>query len=280
MSDKIRVLLVDDEERFVVNLTRILTGRGFDVSQALNGHDALGMVKYGGGFDVVVLDVKMPGMDGIETLGEIKKWAPDTEVIMLTAYATLSSGTEAMRKGAYDYMMKPCDIEELVEKIREAHEAEVIKRHPVLWPRKMVRDIPLHKGVGLLPEDSLGKALAMMRREPGEFADEEVYILDTEDRLLGVVTRRQLLNQAQRGCEESSVTWIKLQENPHWIPDKPLKELMSPDPVTTQSNALLTDAANQMIMHGIRRLPVIRVGKLVGIIRMQDIFQYLEGEIE
>lgn len=279
MSDKIRVLLVDDEERFVVNLTRILKLREFDVSQALSGHDALDMVKYGGGFDVVVLDVKMPGMDGIATLGEIKKWAPDTEVIMLTAHATLSSGIEAMRKGAYDYMMKPCDIEELVEKIREGHEAEVIKRHPVLWPRKMVRDAPLHECVGLLPGDSLGKALRMMKRVPGKPAVEEVYILDTEDRLLGVVTRRQLVNQARLGREKSSVNWTKLQENPHWLSDRPLKEVMIPDPVSTQSNALLSDAANQMIMHGIRRLPVVRSGKLVGAIQMQDIFQYLEDEM-
>ena len=124
MGEKIRVLLVDDEQRFVKNLTRILKGRGFDASQALNGREALDMVKKGASFDVVVLDVKMPGMDGIVTLEEIKKWAPDTEVIMLTGHATLSSGTEAMKKGAFDYIMKPCDIEELCEKIREAQEAE------------------------------------------------------------------------------------------------------------------------------------------------------------
>ncbi len=279
MSDNIRVLLVDDEERFVVNLARILKGRGFDAYQALSGHEALDMVKYGGGFDVVVLDVKMPGMDGIATLGEIKKWAPDTEVIMLTGHANLLSGTEAMKKGAYDYLMKPCDIENLEEKIRQAHEAEVMKRHPVLWSRKMVRDIPLHGYVGLLPDASLGKALEKMKRAPGGPAFEETYVLDPEDRLLGVVTRRHLLNQAQCDRDVSSLTWGKLQKNPQWLPDKTLREIMTSDPVTTPSNALLTDAANQMFMHGIRHLPVIRAGKLVGIIKMKDIFRYLDGEI-
>jgi len=67
-------------------------------------------VKYGAAFDVVVLDVKMPGLDGVAALGEIKKWAPDTEVIMLTGHATLESGTQAMRKGAYDYLMKPVTL--------------------------------------------------------------------------------------------------------------------------------------------------------------------------
>ena len=280
MNYNIRVLLVDDEERFVMNLTKILNGRGFDAYQAFSGHEALDMVKYDEGFDVVVLDVKMPGMDGIATLGEIKKWAPDTEVIMLTGHVTLFSGTEAIRKGAYDYLMKPCDIENLVEKIREAHEAEVIKRHPVLWSRKMVRDIPLHRYVGLLPDDYLCKALEKMRRAPGESAFEESYILDPEARLLGVVTRPSLLNQVQCDCEVSSLTWAKLQENPQWLPDKSLCEIMQPDPVSAQSNALLTDAANQMFVHGIRHLPVIRAGKLVGIIKMQDIFQCLDGEIE
>lgn len=279
MTEKIRVLLVDDEEQFVVNLARLLKTRGFDVAQALSGHAALDCVKYGGGFDVVVLDVKMPGMDGIATLAEIKKWAPDTEVIMLTGHATLTSGTEAMRKGAYDYLMKPCDIEYLVEKIMEAHEEEVIKRHPVLWPRKMVRDIPLHRYVGLLPDDPLVKALEMMSREPGESNIKEVYVIAPEDRLLGVVTRQDLIKQAQRS-REVSVTWTTLLENPHWLPDKSLSEIMKPDPVTTQSNALLTDAANQMFMHNVRRLPVIRAGKIIGIIKMQDIFQHLDGEIE
>ena len=151
MTSKIRVLLVDDEEQFVKNMARILKFRGFEVTTALSGHQALDAVKYAGGFDVVVLDIKMPGMDGVETLGQIKKWAPDTEVIMLTGHASLSSGTQALTLGAYDYLMKPCDVEDLVEKIREAHEAESMKRHPVLWPRKLVREITLHPDQGTGP---------------------------------------------------------------------------------------------------------------------------------
>lgn len=280
LSEKIRVLLVDDEEQFVINMARILKVRGFDVSTAFSGYEAVDAIKYGGGFDVVVLDVKMPGMDGIATLKEIKKRAPDTEVIMLTGHATLSSGTQAMRKGAYDYLMKPCDISDLTEKIKEAHEAESIKRHPVLWPRKTVREIALHSLKKLLPDEPLVKALEMLGRESGEAAVEEVYILDNEDRLQGFVTKRDLLNEALKIHPEGSLTWSALLENPHWLPEKAAKQIMRHNPITIPLNGHLTDAANQMIINKVRCMPVLKAGKAIGIVKLQDVFQYVEHEIE
>ena len=280
MNKKIRVMLVDDEEQFAINMARILKVRGFDVSTAFSGYEAVDVIKHGGGFDVVVLDVKMPGMDGIATLKEIKKWAPDTEVIMLTGHATLSSGTQAMRKGAYDYLMKPCDIEDLTEKLKEAHEADRIKRHPVLWPRKTVREIALHPLKMLLPDEPLVKALEMLGREAGETAVEEVYIVDHEDRLQGVVTRKDLLNEAKKIHPQASLRWFKLLENPHWLPEKATKQIMRHDPITIQLNGSLTDAANQMIMNKVRCMPVLKSGRAIGVIKLQDVFQYVEHEIE
>lgn len=280
MDEKIRVLLVDDEEQFVINMARILKVRGFDVTTAFSGYDAVDAVKNEVGFDVVILDVKMPGMDGVATLGEIKKWASDTEVIMLTGHATVSSGTQAMRKGAYDYLMKPCDIEDLVEKINEAHEAESIKRHPVMWPRKMVREITLHSLKKLLPEDHLAKALKVMSRQIGEEALEEIYILDNQDYPRGVIKKRDLLDEAQKANPGLSITWSGLLENPQWLPKKKLGRIMRPDPITIRANGHLTDAAQQMIMNNVRCMPVLRGGKAIGIIKMQDVFQYVEHEIE
>ena len=280
MTTKIRVLLVDDEEQFVKNMARILKFRGFEVTTAESGYKALDAVKYGGGFDVVVLDIKMPGMDGLETLGHIKKWAPDTEVIMLTGHASLSSGTQALTMGAYDYLMKPCDVEDLVEKIREAHEAESMKRHPVLWPRKLVREITLHPIRGLDPEAPLSEALELMRRDVGAEAVEEVFVLEKGERLLGVVSKRDLVEAAQRAHPDISLNWTRLLESTGWLPEKPLMEIMRHDPVTTQGNAFLTDAANQMIMHNVRSMPVLRSGKILGVIRIQDVFQYLDHEME
>jgi DNA-binding response OmpR family regulator len=280
VNEKIRVLLVDDEKQFVTNMARILKVRGFDVTTAFDGYQAMDAIKYGGGFDVVVLDVKMPGLDGVATLGEIKKWAPDTEVIMLTGHATLESGTQAMRKGAYDYLMKPCDIEDLVEKIKEAHEAEEIKRHPVLWPRKLVREIALHAFKKLHPEDVLSVALDIMSREEGEESVEEVYVVDREDRPLGIVTKRDLVSEAQKVHADIPLDWAGLIQNPQQLPQKTMKDVMRSQPLATQANAYLTDAANQMIVHNLRRMPVVRAEKMIGVIKLEDVFQYLDHEIE
>jgi DNA-binding NtrC family response regulator len=116
---KTRVLVVDDEEQFVENLAERLTIRDYDVATALNGEDALKDLK-GYNYDVIILDVLMPGIDGIETLREIKNIKPLTEVIMLTGNATVETAIEGMKLGAYDYLVKPCDTKELVAKIEGA----------------------------------------------------------------------------------------------------------------------------------------------------------------
>ena len=114
------VLLVDDEEPFVETMTKRLTKRNLRVIMAFNGQEALEKIGKNQNLDVVILDVKMPGMDGIETLGEIKKNFPLIEVIMLTGHATVESAIEGMKSGAYDYLMKPCDLEQLMLKVEQA----------------------------------------------------------------------------------------------------------------------------------------------------------------
>ena len=281
MSEKIRVLLIDDEKQFVINMARILKVRKFDATTAFSGYEAMNVIKSGAGFDVVILDVKMPGMDGVETLREIKKLSPDTEVIMLTGHATLSSGTQAMREGAYDYLMKPCDIDDLVEKIKEAHEAERIKRHPVLWPRKTVGEIALRSFKKLLPEDPLVNALDIFDRGTRKMVVEEVYIQDNEDRFKGIVIKRDLVVEAVNAHPELSLTWDDLMENRQLLPPKTLGEVMHPDlPLTTGPEESLTDVAQRMITNNVRCMPVVKDGKVLGIVRMQDIFQYVEQEIE
>lgn len=116
---KIRVLVVDDEEQFVETLAERLTLRDYDVTTSLSGEDGIEKVK-GYNFDVVILDVLMPGVDGIEALREIKKIKPLTEVIMLTGHATVETAIEGMKLGAFDFLIKPTETEELVEKINRA----------------------------------------------------------------------------------------------------------------------------------------------------------------
>jgi DNA-binding NtrC family response regulator len=114
------VMLVDDEAPFVETTTKRLGKRDINLLKAYSGEEALETLGQNLNVDVVVLDVKMPGMDGIETLQEIKRKAPLIEVLMLTGHATVESAIEGMKLGAYDYLMKPCDIDQLVAKIREA----------------------------------------------------------------------------------------------------------------------------------------------------------------
>lgn len=118
---KTRVLIVDDEEEFVQALSERLTIRDYDVTTSLSGEDAIEKLKHYN-FDVIILDVAMPGMDGIETLRNIKGIKPLVEVIMLTGHATVSSAVDGMKLGAFDYLMKPCETKELIAKINAAFE--------------------------------------------------------------------------------------------------------------------------------------------------------------
>ncbi len=128
-----KILLVDDEVPFVETMTKRLNKRGFDIQSAHTGQDALEKLSRHLGIEVVILDVKMPGMDGIQVLEEIKRRFPITEVIMLTGHATVESAIEGMKLGAFDYLMKPCDMEQLVSKAeaaarrRRTHEEKIIQ---------------------------------------------------------------------------------------------------------------------------------------------------------
>lgn len=125
------IMLVDDEVSFVKTMAKRLDKRSIEAIAAFSGEECLETLKTHQTLDVIVLDVKMPGMDGLETLKRIKKEFPLMEVIMLTGHATVESGIRGMKLGAYDFLMKPCDIEELVGKLEEAtkkkraHEAKI-----------------------------------------------------------------------------------------------------------------------------------------------------------
>ena len=113
------VLFVDDEIEYVETLIKRMNKRGVKASMVSSGEAALAWIKQHA-VEVIVLDVKMPGMDGIQTLREIKKIKPQVEVIILTGHANLESANEGMALGAFDYIMKPFDIDELFYKIQDA----------------------------------------------------------------------------------------------------------------------------------------------------------------
>lgn len=124
------VLIVDDEKEFLETLVKRLKKRKLDAKGAGNGENALKMLKHNA-VDVVVLDVRMPGMDGIETLREIKNDFPLTEVVMLTGHACMEVAVEGMEIGAFDYLMKPVDIDELVYKLQDAYKKKLIHEEKI-----------------------------------------------------------------------------------------------------------------------------------------------------
>jgi DNA-binding NtrC family response regulator len=121
MMEEFRVLVVDDEKDVLDTLVDRLRVRNLDVTGVETGEKALELIEKKL-FDVVILDVKMPGMDGVETLREMKRVKPLMEVIMLTGHASVESGIEGMKLGAFDYIMKPADLDDLIDKMRKAFE--------------------------------------------------------------------------------------------------------------------------------------------------------------
>lgn len=140
---KIKVLLVDDEKDFIESLAERLQLRELDVSCAVNGDEAIQLTK-DNEFDVIVLDVLMPGKDGIETLQEVKKAKPLVQVIMLTGNATVETAINGMKLGAYDYLMKPTDTNMLIEKIKKA--SQLKREHEERIQHAEINNIVKRKG--------------------------------------------------------------------------------------------------------------------------------------
>ena len=113
-------LLVDDERPFIKTIARRLRQRGFTVDCAFSGMEALNRLEKNDTIDVVVLDVKMPDLGGIKTVKTLKKKHPLVEVVMLTGHATIHSAIEALKFGAFDYLTKPCDLNDLISKAKQA----------------------------------------------------------------------------------------------------------------------------------------------------------------
>jgi two-component system, OmpR family, response regulator len=125
-----RVLIVDDELDFLETIVKRLKRRKVDATGIDSGIKALELLEKEH-FDVVILDVRMPGMDGIETLKEMKRKRPLLEVIMLTGHASVESGVQGMQYGAFDYVMKPADIDDLLERIHGAYERKALHEEKV-----------------------------------------------------------------------------------------------------------------------------------------------------
>jgi len=121
-----KILLVDDEEAFRTALCERLRVRGLDTTAVGTGREALKEIKKTL-YDVILLDIKMPEMNGIEALAEIKKINPFLEVIILSGHASVDAAVEITKLGGYDYLLKPCPLDDLLGKIDEAYERKLAR---------------------------------------------------------------------------------------------------------------------------------------------------------
>src|SRR6056297_1674043 len=280
MKRDIHVMVVDDEAVFVRNLCRLLETRGFNVSVAFDGYTAMARLHEDKEKSValVLLDVKMPGMNGNEVLSRIKSMRPDVEVLMLTGHGDVDSGVNAIREGAFDYLLKPCDIDLLTEKIHEALTAEQMRRQPILGPRQLVKEATDSVFLPLRPDDSLTRALEIFEADSG-LIKENLHVVDPSGHLSGIITKTDLIQVACLEGLETICTWEELVAHPEWLPRMPVGELMEKAPANwAEPEEPLTGVAERMIANNLRSLPVIDASadnRFLGVIHLKDILDYV-----
>ena len=295
MADPIKVMMVDDEEKFRATTKKLLERRGFQTIIAKSGEEAVEMLNEDP--DVVILDIKMPGMDGHQALKEIKKRIPDLPVIMLTGHGEMSSAQQALDEGAFDYLSKPCDIDILVSKINESCQ-ETHKDLP--REEKRVKDvmIPIGDYTTLTRDQTIKFAILKLKESfmlkistsrIMETGHRSILVFNRKGEVKGVLTIKDLLRAimpAYLNAPKPSMA-DSIQYSPmFWggmftkevkaLVNKRVDEVMSPAPLTIDGESSLMEAAYIMVSNKARRLVVMGDGKVIGMIREQDLFFEME----
>jgi CheY-like chemotaxis protein len=295
MNDRIKVLMVDDEDQFRATTQKILVRKGFDTLLAADGEEALEKLKEGP--DVVVLDVKMPGMDGHTVLREIKSKTPDLPVIMLTGHGRKPSAQVALEEGAYDYLTKPCDINLLTAKIYEAfHFADKTRPHE----EKLVKNImvPIEDYTTLTEDATVWEAVKKLRESFSmavctsrlmETGHRSIVVFDKQGKLKGILSIKDLMEATMPAylsapkpsmadsIQYSPMFWAgAFNREVRELAKLRVEEIMSPAPMTIKADANLMEAAYIMVTNQIRRMAVMDGPRVVGVIREQDLFFEME----
>jgi DNA-binding response OmpR family regulator len=163
------VLVVDDEESVRVTLAAILSSHGYEVELAATGMEALTLLQVNE-FDLVLTDLRMEGVDGLQVLGEAKRRWPDSVTIMLTGYASMDSAIAAMRQGAYDYLCKPCPTEELLATVARGLERRRLTRDLKLYVRQLEISIDTARELYSVMDARLLEAKATLQDREQELA--------------------------------------------------------------------------------------------------------------
>ena len=293
MNETIRVLIVDDEERFRETTAAILERRGFEVKAVGSGIEAIEEIRKDG-VDVVVLDLAMPGMDGNETLCEIKNIKPDLAVLMLTGHGTPESALEGLREGVFDYLIKPCAVDLLAQKIREASALKdgVSEKEPkvkhIMMPLSSFNTIHEDRTVDDAVDVILkGLSMAMFTSTVQETIHRSVLVLDRDNSIIGIITLTDLLRGMQPPymrlrTEKPPMADTFHIESPNYsgmftimtrdLAAKTVREIMSTAVPVIDADANLMEAASRLLDMDLRRLLVTEGDKIVGVIREQDLF--------
>ena len=287
---KIKVLMVDDEERFRVTTSKILDRKGFDTILAASGEEAL--EKMAEKPDVVILDVKMGGLDGHETLKLIKAKTPDVPVIMLTGHGGIPSAKKAYDTGAFDYLAKPCDVDLLGAKIKDAHDyatkaASVEKSvGEIMIPLERYTQIPVDSTI----RDAIKALEKTMRHLMAtdrlmDTGHRSVVVTNLDGSVAGLLSPLDLIDAVRPGylsapkpstadtLQYSAMFWQGLlSSRVKEIMDQPVTDFMTEDIPAIDASANLMDAANTMVVLQSRRMLVQQDNADVGVIREQELF--------
>lgn len=291
MAKNIKVLIVDDEAQFRATTSKILSRRGHDTTVAESGEEAIELLKKSPQ-DVVILDIKMPGMDGLEALTRIKEIDPDVQVIMLTGHGGAESAKESLKHGAFDYLNKPCDIGLLSLKIRDAYDAvregvrEEKKAGDIMIPIEdfttIDPDSTIKEGIETLKRSFEGAVATSRIMESGH---RSILVFNHADELVGILTPLDLIEALRPAylsapkpsmadsMQYSPMFWTGLfTTQVKGLADKRIRDVMSDAPLKVDEDTNLMEVANLMFTEGERRLAVTRKGKVVGVVREQEIF--------
>ncbi len=291
MADKIRVLMVDDEEQFRSTTSKILTRKGYATTMAGSGEEAIEILKKSPQ-DVVILDIKMPGMDGHQTLVEIRKMSPDLPVIMLTGHGAMESARESLKWGAYDYLSKPCDIDLLAAKINDAYGGvkkdvkEEKKAGDIMIPLEAYTTVDagstVKQAIEKLKETyetclSTGKLM--------ETGHRSIVVLDGQGNLTGILSILDLIaavRPAYLSAPKPSMAFTLQYSTLFWtglftsqakaLANKKIRDIMSEAPPAIDEDANLMEVADMLYTLKARRVCITRKGRVVGIVREQEIF--------
>jgi CheY-like chemotaxis protein len=291
----IDVLIVDDEDRFRVTTTATLKKRGFRVKAVASGLEAIEEIKKGD-VDVVILDIRMPYMDGHETLRELKRLKPNLEVIMLTGYGSLGAALADRRQGVFAFLTKPCSIDFLADRIQEA----VAKKAGFSEYNRRVRDImvPLSAFVSKVSADqSIAEAVEVVLEffenaaccgtGMHETLHRSILVIDQSERVIGVIDFSDLLKGLQQSAaglaEKDSIISdsIYLEACSYMggfattVREKAsikVRELLPAKPSTLDENADLMEAAEKIFSAQSANVLVLNDEKPVGVLREKDLF--------